>query len=76
MRGRLDNGLKYAQQGDVRVVLYAGCKGGTVQIKRGDSWGIAQAGDVTHGTVIELTLEANSVPRNAKSGWTDQKGDA
>lgn len=50
--------MKSARMGDVRVVLYAGSDGGSVQILRNGHWGIARPGEVSYGTVIELTREA------------------
>ena len=53
-----ENGLREARQGDVRVLLFAGSYSGSVQILRGGQWGIARPGEVSYGTVIELTREA------------------
>lgn len=59
MSGILANGTRWALEGDVRVIVYAGGRDGTVQMRRKDGWGLPRPGEVTFAAVVELTLEAS-----------------
>jgi hypothetical protein len=74
MRGKLPCGLRFAQLDNVRVTLYAGSLAGTVTIEsKPGEYHIARPGEVSYGTVIELTRQAMSVPEEGDGGQTPDK---